>query len=155
MRWIVFLAIAVLPAFGEQSFRLLCKGSTKGPSVKLSPGNVQNTYQKLGYFFVWNRTGAGQKGEKLAPGTCAWVDRGPRQGEPDILAQDIRAGYRYSVDYDRPGGHVIRFRPTTNIYNWVNELRIQDKIWTFMAYNTRQGELKVTTAYAGSGVLID
>jgi hypothetical protein len=140
-------------ALGQESFRIICKG---GPTLKvrISPGDVNNSYQKLGLFFTKSTRAAGQKGAGLANGTCAWVDRPLNGEEPDILAQDIRRGFQYHVDLDA-SKHVVRFRPTNNWYNWVNVLRVPGKIWTFYAYNTNQGELKVTRSYEGTGVPID
>lgn len=148
---VVTLFSCVAP--GQESFRIICKG---GPSMKvrISPGDVNNSYQKLGLFFTKSARAAGQKGATLANGTCAWVDRPLNNQEPDILAQDIRKGYQYHVDLDA-SKHVVRFRPTNNWYNWVNVLRVPGKIWTFYAYNTNQGELKVTRSYEGTGVPID
>jgi hypothetical protein len=136
-----------------QSFRIICKGGAN-IKVRISPGDVHNSFQKLGFFFVNSPRAAGQTGAGLANGTCAWVDRPLNSQEPSILAQDIRAGYQYHVDLDA-GKHVVRFRPTNNIYNWVNVLRVPGKLWTFYAYNTNQGELKVTRSYQGTGVPID
>lgn len=154
----IFLSIALLVAaspisLAQQSFRIICKG---GPNIKvrISPGDVHNSYQKLGLFFAKSAHAAGQNGAGLQNGTCAWVDRPLNAREPDILAQDIRPGYQYHVDLDA-SQHVVRFRPTNNTYNWVNVLRVPGKIWTFYAYNTNQGELKVTRSYAGTGVPID
>jgi hypothetical protein len=121
---------------------------------KISPGDVHNSFQKLGFFFVNSPRAAGQTGAGLANGTCAWVDRPLNSQEPTILAEDIRAGYQYHVDLDA-GKHVVRFRPTNNIYNWVNVLRMPGKLWTFYAYNTNQGELKVVRSYQGTGVPFD
>lgn len=147
------VALGSSMCFAQQSFRIICKG---GPSIKVrvSPGDARNSYQKLGLFFAKSPRAAGQKGTGLANGTCAWVDRPLNAREPDILAQDIRAGYRYHVDLDA-SKHVVRFQPTNNTYNWVNVLRVPGKLWTFYAYNTNQGELKVTRSYGGTGVPID
>lgn len=157
MRRIILMAVtvvvtcALLPA--QQSFRMICKGGP-GMRVRISPGDARNSYQKLGLFFNKSSRPAGQKGAGLPNGTCAWVDRPLNAAEPDILAQDIRPGYAYHVDLDA-SKHVVRFRPTNNIYNWVNVLHVPGKLWTFYARNTNQGELKVTQSYEGTGVPID
>jgi hypothetical protein len=157
MKRIVLLALAVMllsalsPA--QQSFRMICKGGP-GIKVRISPGDARNSYQKLGLFFTKARRAAGQNEAALQNGTCAWVDRPMNAREPDILAQDIRPGYQYHVDLDA-SRHVVRFRPTNNIYNWVNVLQVPGKLWTFYARNTNQGELKITQSYEGTGVPID
>jgi hypothetical protein len=150
---VLLFALISSVAQAQQSFRMICKGGA-GIKAKISPGDVGNSFQKLGLFFNKSPRAAGQNGAKLANGTCAWVDRPLNSAEPDILAQDIRPGYRYHVDLDA-GKHVVRFQPTNNIYNWVNVLRIPGRLWTFYAYNTNQGELKVTQSYQGTGVPID
>lgn len=157
MRRVMLLAgtVILLSALSsaQQSFRIICKGGP-GMKVRISPGDVHNSYQKLGLFFTKSRRAAGQNGAALQNGTCAWVDRPMNAREPDILAQDIRPGYQYHADLDA-SRHVIRFRPTNNIYNWVNVLQVPGKLWTFYARNTTHGELKVTQSYAGTGVPID
>jgi hypothetical protein len=151
----VIAILALFPTFAsaQQNFRMICKGGSN-MRIRISPGNAQNSYQKLGLFFNKSPRAAGQKGAGLSNGTCAWVDRPLNKQEPDILAQDIRPGYRYKVDLDS-SKHVIRFRPTNNWYNWVNVLRVPGKLWTFYAHNTNQGELKITQSYGGTGVPID
>jgi hypothetical protein len=123
--------------------------------VTIHAADAQNSHQMLGLFFKKAPSAAGQDGRKLPPGTCAWVDRPLSAAEPDILAQDLPAGMRYRVDYDHPNGHVIHFRPHDGTHGWVDDLHDPNKRWTFYAFNTNQGELKVTRSYAGSGVLFD
>src|SRR5713226_5954393 len=150
----MWLLSAVLPpsVFAQQTYRLICRGGP-GMRVRISPGDVRNSYQKLGLFFNKSGRAAGQTGKPLQPGTCAWVDRPLNAQEPDIVAQHIRQGFQYHVDVDR-GGHVTRFTPETSIYAWVNDVRDPDKFWTFYAYNTNQGELRATRSYRGTGVPI-
>lgn len=140
-------------SFAQQSYRIICKGGPK-INVRISPGDAHNSYQKLGLFFAKSVHAAGQNGTALQNGTCSWIDRPLNAREPDILAQDIRPGYQYHVDLDS-SRHVVRFQPTNNMYNWVNVLRVPGKIWTFYAYNTNQGELKVTQSYAGTRAVFD
>lgn len=123
-------------------------------TVKISPVDVQNTGQKLGLFFNKSNRAAGQIGKSLSPGTCAWVDRPLNAKEPDIIAQNIRPGYVYQVTFNNRRD-VMSFKPETNIYAWVNDVRDPSKFWTFYAYNTNQGELLATKSYRGAGVPFD
>ena len=147
--------IWTLPALGQESFRMICRGSSQGIVVKIHAGDASNSYQKLGLFFQKAPRAAGQNGRTLLPGTCAWVDRPINAAEPDIIAHNIPPGLHYQVDFDRPGGNVIHFRPHNGAYGWVDDLHNPNKLWTFYVYNTRQGELRVTQSIAGTGVLID
>jgi hypothetical protein len=150
---VAILALCPSLASAQQSFRIICKGGAN-MKIRISPGDAKNSYQKLGLFFTKSPRAAGQKGAGLANGTCAWIDRPLNAQEPDILAQDIRKGFQYKVDLDA-SKHVVRFTPTNSWYNWANVLRVPGKYWTFYAYNTNQGELKITRSYEGNGIQID
>ena len=110
-------------ASGQESYPLICRG---GPSLRFQShaGNTQHTFNIVGLFFTRGSRAAGPDGRTLAPGHCAWVDRGVRADEPDILQKEVAANVTSQV--------------------WVKALKDSKMFWTFYVFNTGQGVMKIT-----------
>ncbi len=105
-----------------QSYPLVCRGFRK-PTIWFKPE------RKLVLRF---KKGTAPAGSGLSPGECSWLDRGMREGEPDILVQQVREG----GDGDPQ-------------YKWISDLNDPNNYWTFDVYNSRDGELIVTRSRPG------
>lgn len=118
-------------SYGQQSYPLICRG---GPSLRFQShaGNTQHTFNILGLFFQRGFRAAGPDGRTLAPGQCAWVDRGVQSGEPDILQQDVSAN--------------VTSQP------WMNALKNPNTFWVFTVFNTGQGVMKITGSRPPHGI---
>ena len=112
-------------SIGTAKLPAACRGGGSMRSRSHS-GNAQHTYNILGLFFDKGNRAAGLG---LAPGQCSWLDRGMRNGEPDILQQEVR--------------------PNVTSALWFQDMKNPSKYWTFNVFNTNQGVMKVTGAFPG------
>jgi hypothetical protein len=80
---------------------------------------------------------AGVDGDRLAPGTCAWIDRPLNDREPRVILFETPAVSATGAP------HVMYPRPGT--FPADHELSDPTRFWRFFAFNTNQGFLKATS----------
>src|SRR5436190_19338400 len=134
-------AVAIFPilsgahATPQQSYPLVCRG---GGSlvIGIAPGEGN-----IGLTFV---RGTKPAGEGLAPGECAWKDRGMYLNEPDRVSQHVAAG----SESLKVGGTLA---PENR---WYEELHSADNYWTFMVSNNGRGQLIATSAKSNKTMVV-
>ena len=121
----LLVVVCLRESVAQQSFPLVCRGGGR-MTMRSHAGNVQHTFNILGLFFEKGTRGTTPGNFlRLAPGQCSWVDRGMRNGEPDILQQEVGPG--------------------VNSQPWFNVLKTSNGCWIFEVFNTNQGVMKVTS----------
>lgn len=111
------LAIGVRDAGAQANagiFELRCRG---GENLFVVDGPAATGSDTLHLNFGWSLKAAGADGAGLVPGTCSWIDRSFRDGEPSQI-------------------HFTTTGPVQQVVDHLNDPR---NFWSFWVYNTNRG----------------
>jgi hypothetical protein len=100
-------------------FELRCRG---GENLFVVDGPAVTGSDTLSLSFGWSMNAAGTDGAGLDPGTCSWIDRSFRDGEPSQ----------------------IHFTTTGPVQQVVDHLNDPGNYWSFWVYNTNRGYMEAT-----------
>lgn len=147
---IVFVAVACASA--QRTYELRCRGG--GLKISTARGAVTSSGEQMSNVTVKFAAGTAPAGASirsaLAPGQCAWVDRGLRQGEPtEIRLEMVTSGqtkqilHGSSTDSSRPRAEIAP--DATNMQDYLSSA---SKFWSFWVYNTNRGYFQGGTSRA-------
>jgi hypothetical protein len=100
-------------------FELRCRG---GENLFVIDGPAVTGSDTLSLSFGWSLNAAGPDGAGLDPGTCSWIDRSFRDGEPSQI-------------------HFTTTGPVQQVIDHLNDAR---NYWSFWVYNTNRGYMEAT-----------
>lgn len=125
-RAILVAGVALAGAAGDAGaqanagiYELRCRG---GENLFVLDGPAATGSDTLHLNFGWSMKAAGTDGAGLDPGTCSWIDRSFRDGEPSQ----------------------IHFTTSGPVQQVVDHLNDPSNYWSFWVYNTNRGYMEAT-----------
>ena len=131
-----FLAVGVAEA--ATTYPLKCR---PGPQTSL---NI-SVRGEIRFGFQRSSGPAGQNGQNLRPGECAWVDRAVGSNEPAVVAATLGPNFKVGAMVPHVSNNSFKAYAYAASQAWVYNFMTQDTILTVHAFNEDGQVMRVPT----------